>query len=297
MKMHRAIAMVAALAAMLAVALAGKGDAAEARGAVVRVPQQSATAPAGAPVYIGFDRNDYPGDATLDALRRTFAFCGYWLNAPPGEAADTWKGKREILRALGFGFLVLFNGRLDKELKASGDAKLMGADDAAAAVKAAQAEGFPRGTVIFVDQEEGGRMLTEQREYLYTWIDGLDAAGYRAGVYCSGMPDKPGAAGVITADDIRENAGTRHIAFFVYNDACPPSPGCLLSAKHLAPSLSGVPFTEVWQIAQSPRRKILTALCRATYAADGNCYPPGLVAQGIFVDVDAATSADPSHGR
>lgn len=292
------IAPLASLAMMLAMALAGKGDAAEARGAAAPGAQQSAAAAQdGARTYMGFDRNDYPGDATLDALRKTFAFCGYWLNAPPGENSDTWKGKREILRARGFGFLALFNGRLDKELKASHDAKLVGANDAAGAVKAAQAEGFPRGTLIFVDQEEGGRMLPEQHEYLYAWIDGVDAAGYRAGVYCSGMSDKPGAGGVITADDIRENAGMRQIAFFVYNDACPPSPGCVFSAKNMSPGQSGVLFAEVWQIAQSPRRKNLTARCRATYAADGNCYPPGLTAQKIFVDVDAATSADPSHGR
>jgi hypothetical protein len=198
------------------------------------------------------------------------------------------------LRQHGFGFLVLFNGRLDKELKAARDAKTMGANDARAAMSAAQAEGFAPGTAIFVDQEEGGRMLPEQREYLYAWIDGVNAEGYRAGVYCSGMPDKPGASGVITADDIRADAGARNISFFVYNDSCPPSPGCVFSATSLAAARGGVRFAEVWQIAQSPCRKNLTARCRATYAADGNCYPPGLAAQRIFVDVDVATSADPS---
>src|ERR1700756_749531 len=34
--------------------------------------------------YLGFDRNDYPGDANLAVLRRTFSFTGYWLNVPPG---------------------------------------------------------------------------------------------------------------------------------------------------------------------------------------------------------------------
>jgi hypothetical protein len=244
--------------------------------------------------HLGFDRNDYPGVGALDELRKTFSFSGYWLNAPPGEKATTWLGKRAILRARGFGFLLLFNGRLDKELKASREAKSMGANDAAAAVKAAQTEGFPPGTVIFVDQEEGGRMLPEQRDYLYAWIDAVNGAGYRAGVYCSGMPDKPGPGGVITADDIRQNAGNRQIAFFAYNDACPPSPGCVFSAPQFANFKGSVPFAAVWQIAQSPRRRNFTRLCRATYTADGNCYPPGLAVQRIYVDVDVATSADPS---
>jgi hypothetical protein len=258
---------------------------------------QDASRKDAAHMYLGFDRNDYPGDAVLDALRHTFAFCGYWLNAPPGERATNWTGKREILRAHGFGFLVLFNGRLDKQLKATRNPKFIGAEDAQTAVKAAQADGFARGTVIFVDQEEGGRMLPEQQEYLRAWIDGVNAGGYRAGVYCSGIPDKSGARGVITANDIREHAGGRRISFFVYNDSCPPSPGCIFSAKNITPAQSGVPFATIWQIAQSPRRKSLTRKCAATYAADGNCYPPELAAQGIFVDVDISASADPSRGR
>lgn len=261
--------------------------------------QLAASARENAAVYLGFDRNDYPGDATLDALRATFDFSGYWLNAPPGESSTTWKGKREILREHGLGFLVLFNGRLDKELRdlrLSGDAAHLGASDAKEAASTARAEGFPPGTVIFLDQEEGGRLLPEQREYLYAWIDGANASGYRAGVYCSGMPDKSDAR-VITAEDIRKNAGGRAISFFVYNDACPPSPGCVFSAKGLEPAQSGLPFANVWQIAQSPRRENLTAHCRRTYAADGNCYPPGLATQGIFVDVDVAMSADPSYAR
>jgi hypothetical protein len=39
----------------------------------------------GAQTYLGFDRNDYPGDANLAALRKTFAFSGYWLNNPRGS--------------------------------------------------------------------------------------------------------------------------------------------------------------------------------------------------------------------
>ena len=44
--------------------------------------------------YLGFDRNDYPGDANLRILRHTFSFVGYWLNVPPGAAYNTWAGKR-----------------------------------------------------------------------------------------------------------------------------------------------------------------------------------------------------------
>jgi len=58
--------------------------------------------------------------------------------------ATTWTGKRAVLRERGFGFIVLWNGRLDKELKGK-DAASLGRSDAAVAVAAAEREGFPQG--------------------------------------------------------------------------------------------------------------------------------------------------------
>src|SRR5436305_2777142 len=90
--------------------------------------------------YLGFDRNDYPGDANLKTLRQRFFYSGYWLNNPPGENSNTWIGKRPDLEKAGFGFLVLFNGRLYKQLKHN-PAQLAQAD-AQSAVASAKREGF-----------------------------------------------------------------------------------------------------------------------------------------------------------
>ena len=38
--------------------------------------------------YLGFDRNEYPGDANLKTLRQTFSYTGYWLNNPPGATSN-----------------------------------------------------------------------------------------------------------------------------------------------------------------------------------------------------------------
>lgn len=35
-------------------------------------------------VYLGFDKNDYPGDSPLGALRESFQYTSYWLNNPQG---------------------------------------------------------------------------------------------------------------------------------------------------------------------------------------------------------------------
>jgi hypothetical protein len=251
------------------------------------------------PSYLGFDRNNYPGDQNLKVLRETFSYTGYWLNAPPSARTNTWSGKRLKLESAGFGFLVLFNGRLFHELKSVSYAAKLGKSDAHAAAAAARREGFPAQTIIFLDQEQGGRMLPEQKAYIYAWVDGVSAGGFSAGIYCSGISAaKEGGEDIVTADDIRQNAGARKIAYWITNDACPPSPGCAFPERAPSPVDAGIPFAEVWQFAQSPKRPVVAAGCPANYNPDGNCYPPGIdIAQHLHIDVNTATTADPSHGR
>jgi hypothetical protein len=249
--------------------------------------------------YLGFDRNDYPGDSSLKTLRRTFSYSGYWLNNPPGSNTNFWTGKRKILQAAGFGFLVIFNGRTYAEIKSAANAAKLGRADAAAAVSAARSEGFPLHTIIFLDQEQGGRLLPEQRTYLHAWVDGVNSAHFAGGVYCSGIAAKEGSgASVVTARDIRENAGGRQIKYWVVNDSCPPSPGCTVSRKDLLPESSGISFADIWQFSQSPKRADFAGGCSASYNKDGNCYPPGTdPTQRLHVDLNVATSSDPSRGR
>src|SRR5579863_5737147 len=261
------------------------------------IPQSHSVSDASA--YLGFDRNNYPGDENLKVLRQTFSYTGYWLNLPPSATTNTWSGKRLTLQAAGFGFLVLFNGRLFSELKSVSYANKLGKSDAQKAVAAARREGFPAKTIIFLDQEQGGRMLPEQKAYIYAWVDGVTAGGFVAGIYCPGISAaKEGGEDIVTADDIRKNAGARKIVFWVTNDACPPSPGCAFPKPAPSPADAGVPFAEVWQFAQSPKRPEVAASCPANYNRDGNCYPPGIdIGERLHIDVNTATSADPSHGR
>lgn len=249
---------------------------------------------------VGFDSNDYPGDAALPALRQHFAFTGYWLTNPPGERHNSWLGKRDVLVRNGFGFLVLANGKTDAEItrsKRTGTApSALGAKDAATAVAAAEREHFPPNTILFLDQEEGGRLDANQSSYLLAWTEAVARSGYRPGVYASGQPvdDAPGKT-ITTIQNIREMVAAQHlheIAFWVYQDACPPANGCTMQPPPLA--ASGTADITAWQYAQSPQNKKITAACNNTYA-DGNCYAPGV--PGITLDLSAASSPDPSHGR
>src|ERR1700677_4246206 len=255
------------------------------------LPQSSA-----APTYLGVDRNSYPGDVNLKDLHQTFFYAGYWLNNPPGEKPNTWTGHRAAVESAGFGFLVLFNGRLYVELKSVANATRRGQSDARAAIADARREGFPAHTIIFLDQEQGGRMLPEQKAYIYAWVDGVTASGFRAGIYCSGIPSKDDD-NVVTAEDIRQHASNRQIVYWAINDACPPAPGCAFPKGPPRPTESGVSFAEVWQFAQSPQRKDVAGHC-SNYSRDGECYAPGIPpALQMHIDVNTATSPDPSQGR
>ncbi len=258
--------------------------------------------------YAGFDRNDYPGDAALPALRRDFSYAGYWLNTPPGAQQNSWVGKRALLKQNGFGFLVLFNGRLDAELTGK-DAAALGTADGKAAVAAAARERFAANVRIFLDQEEGGRLLAEQAAYLFAWVDVVRAGGARAGVYCSGIDVPEGGGTISTARDIVEREQSRlgsahesgkrgELALWIANDMCPPSPGCTLKNPPLSavvtPALKD--FAVVWQYALSPRRPEFSRGCPANDAPDKNCYAPGMEhTPNSFVDLNSADSADPSE--
>jgi hypothetical protein len=263
--------------------------------------------------FLGFDRNDYPGDGAWPALRKTFRYTSYWLNHPPGESANSWAGKRAILRQNGFGFLVLFTGRTDAEIKAAmaqgKNTEQLGAQDGKDAVAAAQHEGFQKNVLIFLDQEEGGRLFPEQAAYLFAWIDAVRANGARAGVYCSGIDVQEGSTTISTARDIAEREVARSksstksgsaskLVLWIANDACPPAPGCATTAPQLE---SGVPkslehVAKVWQYAQSPRRLQFSGSCPQNQSPDGNCYAPGMDdGLKIYLDLDVADSPDPSE--
>jgi Domain of unknown function (DUF1906) len=264
---------------------------------VLSVPSKSQSRSRERTAYLGFDRNIYPGDEALAVVRKDFAFTGYWLSPPPGESLNTWSGKRALLRSQGWGFALLYRGPENSQLKTEAEAEKKGVADAHTASATAKREGFPRRAVIFLDIENGGRLPTTYHAYLRAWANELPRDGYRAGVYCSGMPVNEGSGvTIITADDVRNNISTRDVVYWVYNYACPPSPGCAVRKDPPGPTAAGVPYASVWQISQSPQRKEFTLRCASTYYKDGNCYAPSDTAHAWFLDINTAVNSDPSGG-
>jgi hypothetical protein len=247
--------------------------------------------------YLGFDRNDYPGDAAMATLRKTFSFTGYWLGPPPGEKTNSWRGKRGLLESQKFGLLLLYSAPDSRRLRSKASAAKIGTADAARAAGSAKAEGFPPNAIIFLDIEEGGRLTDPYHAYIGAFVEGLAKAGFRAGVYCSGMVvDEGDGHTIVTSDDIRSHLSPRQISYWVYNDACPPSPGCTTSQSLPALAASGVSYATVWQFVRSPRDDESAVHCSG-YAPDKNCYAALDTARRWHLDMNVASSSDPSHTR
>jgi hypothetical protein len=243
---------------------------------------------------LGFDRNDYPGAAAMRELRKEFTFAGYWLTPPPGEKSNSWTAKRKEMEAAGYGFLLLARGRAGNAIRTAAGAGQKGVADAREAARSAKTEGFAGGGIIFIDVEDGGRLAPAYHAYLRAWADELVKEGFRPGVYCSGLPvDEGGRVTIVTAYDIRLNEAPRSFVYWVFNDACPPSPGCVSVSNPPLPSASGVKDAAVWQFVRSPREKETASRCSG-YATDENCYAVVDAAKKWHLDMNVAASSNPS---
>ena len=119
-------------------------------------------------------------------------------------------------------------------------------------------------------------MLVEQAGYLLAWTEEVAGSAYRPGVYASShpVPDGKGPNGkpatITTIQDLKARVAAAHlheIAFWVIQDACPPSPGCVVHpSAPPAINLSGSMDAAAWQFAQSPKDSPFARTCGPTYA-------------------------------
>jgi hypothetical protein len=152
-------------------------------------------APEGARGVPGFDTRDYPGDAAMAAWREAspYRWVGFYLPAPC-YTGTSWQGKREAIEGMGWGTAVLFVGEQDwaagadsAALADAGPGGLRctrenlsperGRTDGRAAATAAAADGFPAGTVVYLDVEPVDSVSSALAGYVRGWTEGLIADG------------------------------------------------------------------------------------------------------------------------
>jgi hypothetical protein len=145
--------------------------------------------------YLGFDTNIYPGDRTMAiwAHDGTYDWVGYYLPAPCHKD-DSWSGKRDTLINMGWGLAVVYVGqqvwKTSKKAKPGATCSNSfissgrGAAEGHDAIARVIAEGFPHGTVIFLDIERMDAIPEKMKGYYRAWTQTvLDDGRYRVGYY------------------------------------------------------------------------------------------------------------------
>jgi hypothetical protein len=145
--------------------------------------------------YLGFDTNIYPGDRTMKiwADDGTYDWVGFYLPAPCHKD-DSWTGKRDTLLSMGWGLAVVYVGQqvwtsnkkpkkgatCANAFRTASRGQAEGRDAVARVIR----EGFPHGTVIFLDIERMDRIPASMKEYYKAWTKAvLDDGRYRVGYY------------------------------------------------------------------------------------------------------------------
>jgi len=212
------------------------------------------------PAHPGFDTSLYPGDAAMRAWAAPsspYEWVGYYL-AAPCHGNTSWLGRRAFLGSIGWGTAVLYVGQQTWEGVASAQlaapvparaaqsvtcsrTMLSGAqgtiEGSDAAAKTAN-EGFPAGTVIFLDIEYMTTITAPMRDYYRSWVAQVLADGrYLPGIYCH----KSNAA-AIHADVMDEFLARRPTAIPQFWIA-----GTSGFSLDRVPTDVGHPFANVWQ--------------------------------------------------
>jgi hypothetical protein len=156
---------------------------------------------------MGFDTHTYPGDKTMAAWKAApgapYRWVGYYLPSPCHKD-KSWSGKRQTLVEMGWGLAVVYVGqqtwgRTPRPLSAKRTAALLkagktcnadlispdrGRVDGDDAIAAAEREGFPERSIVYLDIERMEKMPAAMRAYYRAWSKRvLEDGRYRPGVY------------------------------------------------------------------------------------------------------------------
>lgn len=158
--------------------------------------------------WLGFDTHTYPGDEKMRAWRTAadapYHWVGFYLPAAPCHKGTSWSGKRQTLIDMGWGLAVVYVGQqtwgrvprtlTDKQLAAlqkrgaTCNADFLDAQrgtiEGVDAIRSTSEQGFPKGTVIFLDIERMEKMPQRMRDYYRAWVATVLTDGrYRPGIY------------------------------------------------------------------------------------------------------------------
>jgi hypothetical protein len=239
-------------------------------------------------LFAGFDRLQYPGDDVMLAIinNTNLRWCGFYLAPAPSQGNTSWMNSLSFLKSSGWGLAPIYVGQQTAASAPGGSHNLtadQGRLDGQHAAQLATTAGFPDGSILFLDIEQGPPASAGTIAYYQAWVDEVAAnTAYNPGVYCSFL----GVAEQLHTVDSRA-------VFWVWNIntyTCDQQEKSMSSKRVLIPSdppyptpdpaSSGVPFAKMWQYAQSNRPTKCGIALGGTVLTN--------------VDFDSAVTPDPS---
>ena len=137
--------------------------------------------------HAGFDTDSFPGHEALAWLKANtpLAWCGYYLAPAPSHAETDWMGQRAALAAQGWGMVPVYLGQQTVGPGSHLVTQAQGGIDGAQAAQLARGDGFPAGTTVILDWEDGTQPTPVSQGYIRAWVQAVVACGYQPGLYCS----------------------------------------------------------------------------------------------------------------
>lgn len=232
--------------------------------------------------YAGFDAAVYPGDASMGWLKThsNLAWCGYYLSPAPNLAPDanSWRDRRAALAGQ-WGLAPIYVGQQVRHGASAVSALLsfnQGCIDGLQAVANASRDGFPKGSCLYLDWEDGGVLSEDSAEYASGWLVTVDARQFTPGVYCS---HRLGDSFAALAAAAKPGVDVRFWCYAVNSTAEHPLATPLDALPRIDPAGCGFAGARLWQREQN-----------AWFET-----PPGApeAGQRIVIDVNTASLADP----
>src|SRR3954453_11452693 len=147
--------------------------------------------------HAGVDVSAYPGDKVMKFLKQNtnLVWSGFYLGPAPSHKGTDWMTTRNTLVTMGWGLAPLYVGQQTVGPGSKHPDKAHGIADGADTVKLMKKSGFPPGSCVYLDLENGLPFPAKERDYVVAWVDNVEKGGFKAGVYCSHrLADKVRAA-------------------------------------------------------------------------------------------------------
>jgi hypothetical protein len=217
--------------------------------------------------HAGLDRSEFPGAHVMTWLKANtnLEWCGYYLAPSPSHSGTSWMGHRNALLGEGWGIAPLYVGQQVIGPGSHHPSQHQGQVDGREAVTLLADEGFPAGTCVYLDLENGLPFPQALRDYVASWSHFVQAQNFTPGIYCSHS----------FAEDVHVLVPSARLWVFKVTTTAPhPIPGPHFPDNH--PAGSGYAGAFIWQLGQN---------CRISL--------PGSPVNGLGADFDSAVSPNP----